>query len=336
MNESIRVAGSKAPVLCAPYASPSSAQEFLRAASFAPADATATPGAAAAPWAHGAFAPAPQTILVPYVPREFRRAAESDTTGTTAEYHEPTDRHLEASFDDLVRPPEADSWDATVGETGTAQNRDLSEVQAIDSDEVEAEPAGSFASTEAEPADSFASQAALFAAVDVPEPQAALDPAVELPWIDAFAEDSDPSDETWPMDDAGRRLDELALSLGSLDASRARATGDENEQEVDSVAEEENGVGLPPDAPVSMWSEDEWIDIMPLPEAAESTRSHAGDLADHSAELTSARVESAARALEGLAQRVREGGLPVPSFPSDIADEAMLAGLLASMLGWRQ
>lgn len=305
MNESIRVAGSKAPVLCAPYASPGSALESLPAAFFAPADPTATAGAAAAPWGHGAFSPQLQAILVPYVPREFRPAAELATV--SGEYDEPTD-----SFAAI----ETESTDSFVS--------------------IEAEPTGSFASVDAEPTDSFAVQAALFAAVDIAEPPEALDSAVELPWIDAFAEDSDSPHESWPMDDAGRRLDELAQSLGSLDASRARAAGDENAQDSDSVPEEENGVVLPPDAPVSMWSEDEWIDILPPPEAAESTGSNDRDLADARAAIASARVESAARALEGLAQRVREGGLTVPGFASDIADEAMLAGLLASMLGWRQ
>ena len=47
-------------------------------------------------------------------------------------------------------------------------------------------------------------------------------------------------------------------------------------------------------------------------------------------------VETAARALEGLAERVRAGEVRVPAFPSELGQEAMLAGLLASMLGWRQ
>lgn len=162
--------------------------------------------------------------------------------------------------------------------------------------------------------------------------------AAELPWIEAFAADAPEPDETWPLDEAGKRLDELTQSLSSLDAARERIEAERL------IAE-----AATPEVPVQMWNEEEWIDIMPTSPAdivpqEELRRSDADNgLAAHetvsgeSASLAnSVSMESAARALEGLAQRVRAGQVPVPIFPTELGQEAMLAGLLAAMLGWRQ
>lgn len=158
--------------------------------------------------------------------------------------------------------------------------------------------------------------------------------ASELPWIDAFAADEPEPEDAWPMGEAGKRLDELTQSLTSLDASRARQQ-----------AEGERTPSTPAEAEHEMWSEEEWIDIMPTPLALSSStevlediskfESVQEDFRQSSSEL-SLGAESAARALEGLAQRVRAGQVQVPAFTAQMAEEAMLAGLLASMLGWRQ
>ena len=173
--------------------------------------------------------------------------------------------------------------------------------------------------------------------------------AADLPWIDAFAADDTEVEDEWPMGEAGKRLDELTQSLTSLDASRAR-------QEAAGSAELRTPEMDESEHP--MWNEEEWIDIMPtpLPSSANAELNNLisqSDVSDASAnepftapteesfapKTTPAQVvgaESAARALEGLAQRVRAGQVQVPAFQAGVAEEAMLAGLLASMLGWRQ
>lgn len=177
----------------------------------------------------------------------------------------------------------------------------------------------------------------------------------DLPWIEAFAADEIEADDEWPMGEAGKRLDELTQSLTSIDASRAR-------QE----AQEAAFAQRPPEPEHAMWSDEEWIDIMPTPlpshtsaelntlvppdhsqqSGHESPRdnsvtslnamTNSSVNASDAASLSAPGVESAARALEGLAQRVRAGQVQVPAFNSGVAEEAVLAGLLASMLGWRQ
>lgn len=157
----------------------------------------------------------------------------------------------------------------------------------------------------------------------------------DLPWIDAFAAEEPEPEDAWPMGEAGKRLDELTQSLTSLDASRARQQAEGETPQL----------GLP-EAEHEMWNDEEWIDIMPTPLALSSSTeilediSHFEPAADADVRQADARVpfgaESAARALEGLAQRVRAGQVQVPSFNAEMAEEAMLAGLLASMLGWRQ
>lgn len=168
-------------------------------------------------------------------------------------------------------------------------------------------------------------------------------PAAELPWIDAFAADEPEVEDEWPMGEAGKRLDELTQSLTSLDASRAR-------QEAGGTSEMRSAETTK--AEHTMWNEEEWIDIMPTPMPSSTSAelnslisnpesvdaSVKASISDTNAQGASSAVgaESAARALEGLAQRVRAGQVQVPAFKSGVADEAVLAGLLASMLGWRQ
>ncbi|MEP6835235.1 MAG: hypothetical protein ABJB74_17745 [Gemmatimonas sp.] len=168
--------------------------------------------------------------------------------------------------------------------------------------------------------------------------------STELPWIDAFAAEAPETDESWPLGEAGKRLDELTQSLSSLDASRER-------MQVERQLSDAPLLEFPESA-LPMWNEEEWIDIMPPSSADLSLHeelSQAGlslSAPDNSATnrepgadampSTLVNAESAARALESLAQRVRNGELQVPAFSNEVGQEAMLAGLLASMLGWRQ
>jgi len=174
------------------------------------------------------------------------------------------------------------------------------------------------------------------------------EPNADLPWIDAYTEEGPVADETWPLGEAGKRLDELTESLSSLDASRAR-------QDVTNSANNAN-LASSSEAPLPMWNEDEWIDIMPttLPvfdqplsrdvdqsSTADVDQSSTADVDQFSNAMdaslhVASGAEWTARALEALAQRIRVGEVQVPEARPDVAQEALLAGVLASMLGWRQ
>ncbi|MEO7359780.1 MAG: hypothetical protein ABI120_05590, partial [Gemmatimonadaceae bacterium] len=252
-------------------------------------------------------------LPMPFVPREFRTTLRADVTvvpvmerveasSTSATEPVAAANSIALLFNDDVAP--APDFSAFVESHG----RDLDAEQAIDSELDDSDSANS----------------------------------AELPWIDAFAADVPESEESWPLGEAGKRLDELTQSLSSLDASRERQQAAERQRAAADVQAE---------AKLPMWNEEEWIDIMPtLPveqvsqenlnrSAAQSGKHNAVNSANSSAnERPSASVnaESAARELEGLARRVRAGEVQVPEFPTELGTEAMLAGLLASMLGWRQ
>lgn len=233
------------------------------------------------------------TNLAPFVPREFRAPVRSDVTVV------PVAEHLANVAQETRRTPLSSSVVA---------------------------PAAPISELFSDDAASSTSFAAFIESHD-----AAATEEVELPWIDAFAAEEPEAEESWPLGEAGKRLDELTQSLSSLDASRERIE-----------AEKQNADALKvdvPEAPLPMWNEEEWIDIMPtspsVADAAESVTQQSV-AAPSPVSTTPLNAESAARALEGLAQRVRAGELKVPAFPTEMAQEAVLAGLLASMLGWRQ
>ena len=235
-------------------------------------------------------------LPAPFVPREFRTTVRTDVTVV------PTGERVEAGNAFAMEP--------------SAVAASISELFTED-----AVPASDFAS--------FIESHAL--------DESATGGLAELPWIDAFAADAPEPEETWPLDEAGKRLNELTQSLSSLDASRERIE-----------AERLNAEETEPDAPVQMWNEEEWIDIMPTSSAGLAPQdelhrgaSHNDEFAKHETianglSSVSVNAESAACALENLAQRVRAGQVHVPLFPTELGQEAMLAGLLASMLGWRQ
>lgn len=215
-------------------------------------------------------------------------------------------------------------------------------------------------------------------------PQATNENVSSLPWIEAFVQDAvtsgnseehaeQSSEDSWPMGEAAKRLDELTESLTSIDASRALSNASEKPS-----AESMNEL---PETAHAMWNDDEWMDIMPtstvLPEPvveaivevppvpewqsdSDFEQSIASDNAfdvnaeskptsedllqpdvahvDFSEAMSASyqHAEVTARALEGLAQRVRSGEVPVPAIQQDLGDAAVLAGVLASLLGWRR
>lgn len=151
-------------------------------------------------------------------------------------------------------------------------------------------------------------------------------------------DDPTPRGEDWPFADAGAATVELTGEL--------RAPDPVSQQAPDGSAS----------SPHAMWNDDDLVDIMPSPvqqsvsdapwrpggavEAAgsdalvhESTA--AGDV-HHAAGNSHANNESAARALEALAHRVRSGELALPGYVPELGDAAALAAALAALLGIRR
>lgn len=271
------------------------------------------------------------TVLVPFVPREFRESArDAGATNSSTQF----------------------------GNDSAPNASEIASASATSAAAVE--------SLFAVPAESLSSDAPEFSPIDATLP-------ADLPWIDAFAADDieAESEDEWPMGEAGKRLDELTQSLTSIDASRARqetgsatpthGAGAKNPAEHAMWSEEEWIDIMPTPLPSHTSSElnalissanaldakHPSLNNTPQNSASQkdASQSHVSqsdaslnDASDvHAfASQSAPGAESAARALEGLAQRVRAGQVQVPAFKSDVGDEAVLAGLLASMLGWRQ
>jgi hypothetical protein len=138
--------------------------------------------------------------------------------------------------------------------------------------------------------------------------------------------------DDWPFADAGAATVELSGELRAPDMAPA----------------------TPPNGPASashaMWSDDDLLDIMPAPVqltgndaswspgAAGDDERLTGANAGRSAASFSpgAHSESAARALESLASRVRSGELVLPGYVPELGDAAALAAALAALLGIRR
>lgn len=148
-----------------------------------------------------------------------------------------------------------------------------------------------------------------------------------LPSIGTFLEshgESESAREDWPFHDAGERTTELTEELqGSVDAPGSFGVG--------------SGQAVP--SPLPMWGDDDLLDIMPppslrtgRPKPAAQQRIEVGNDAATAREHS----ESAARALETLAQRVRSGELVVAGYAPELGDAAALAAALAALLGIRR
>lgn len=137
--------------------------------------------------------------------------------------------------------------------------------------------------------------------------------------------------ELWPLDDAGSRMRELATELQSHTAPDAPSA----EQ---SAIDQHNArvSGETPVTALAAWSDDDFVDVMPV---------HVTSLPPHSATPDAPTVravpspesgvaqETAALALEALARRVRRGEVDVPAFNTELGDAAALAMALAVLLG---
>ena len=153
-------------------------------------------------------------------------------------------------------------------------------------------------------------------------PSAEVAEAESLPSIGSFLQaptEVAPPREDWPFQDAGEQTTELTEELRGNETSAS------------------SGEGVRP-LSLPMWKDDDLMDIMPPP----TTRTPSAGIRDSaSAESTSSaegmqHTESAARALETLAQRVRSGDLLLPGYAPELGDAAALAAALAALLGIRR
>ncbi len=189
-------------------------------------------------------------------------------------------------------------------------------------------------------------------------------PAVALPWIDAFLDtappdaavvedveayeppvvkeveaveaeqgtvvqdvvvpdDVVPTAEEWPLEEAGEAM---------------RAIGDDLERHDAAVShvdrEIEPPVAITP--PLPMWGDDD-MNIMPVktPPASDEHGAHWAAREQRDTERSS-HPETAAQALEALAQRVRSGEIQLPGFSPEMGEAAALAAALSALLSARR
>ena len=145
-----------------------------------------------------------------------------------------------------------------------------------------------------------------------------------LPSIGSFlhaAEEGNAPREDWPFQDAGEQTAELTEELLGSETPAASS-----------------GEGVQP-LSLPMWGDEDLMDIMPSPTASTPsprTTAHTAAESSASAADSTAHTESAARALETLAQRVRSGELLLPGYAPELGDAAALAAALAALLGIRR
>ncbi|MEO7520708.1 MAG: hypothetical protein ABIW79_02715 [Gemmatimonas sp.] len=145
-----------------------------------------------------------------------------------------------------------------------------------------------------------------------------------LPPIGSFLQESEvvpATTDDWPFHDAGEQTTELSSDLPGAEATAA-----------------ESGHGVAP-PPLPMWNDDDMMDIMPTA----TNRPSSANLASRdtpspetSEQGSFAHTESAARALESLAHRVRSGELHLAGYVPELGDAAALAAALAALLGIRR
>ncbi len=162
------------------------------------------------------------------------------------------------------------------------------------------------------------------------------------------ADDAESEGDVWPLDDAGERMRALTTALDPHTTHHDAAP-------VTDLPEEED----PRPTPMPMWTDSDFLDVMPVHEASlptdvgmpssairMSSFPHTPELfrpsdptnaaMDASATNDPPRISNAdatARALESLAWRVRNGDLVIPGFSVDLGDAAALATALAALLG---
>lgn len=168
-----------------------------------------------------------------------------------------------------------------------------------------------------------------------PVAEAIVEEAVSTAWsvTEAAPEAPTPSD-AWALDEAAEQMRALADEL--RDHEGFVSDGGEAARLFDAS---------PTPEPLPAWSDDDMIDIMPLrnERSAASTRvptpavsSTIEPWADRVRHASDENAEAAAKALELLARRVRDGEISLAGYEPRLGDAAALAAALAALLGVRR
>ena len=175
------------------------------------------------------------------------------------------------------------------------------------------------------------------------EDDSITDPVVEE--VSAVADEPTVmADDSWPLDEATPDFERLSQQIDASHGPDVAATPVKGAQAVP------DGVPETAASPMSPWSDDEFMDIMPVRRALRTPMSsQAVDMSSQWAERARAaqvardaaqdagvgRASEAAEALEMLARRVRSGELVVPEFDGRNGESAALVAALAAVLGVR-
>jgi hypothetical protein len=150
---------------------------------------------------------------------------------------------------------------------------------------------------------------------------ASLVPESEL----ALETDGADTTEEWPLEEAGAAIRAISDDL-ARHAEAASAPSDDATQSVPDAA-----------APsLRMWNDDDMMDIMPVKAALPEAEGAEQWAARARRESEEGSPESAARALEALASRVRSGEIQLPMFSAEMGEAAALAAALAALLNLRR
>jgi hypothetical protein len=169
-----------------------------------------------------------------------------------------------------------------------------------------------------------------------PSPEAIVDEAraaTEWPMTAAEPEAPTPSD-AWALDEAAEQMRALADELREHEGVASASS--EAARLFDDTASPE---------PLPAWTDDDMIDIMPMQKersAAPNRLPTPGAVsaiepwADRARRPGDENAEAAARALELLARRVRDGEISLAGYEPRLGDAAALAAALAALLGVRR
>jgi hypothetical protein len=175
------------------------------------------------------------------------------------------------------------------------------------------------------------------ASLTAPSTEAIVDEAaasVQWPPTANELEAPTPSD-AWALDDAAEQLRALADELRERDGISIASS------ETDRVFEG----APPPPSLLPSWGDDDLIDIMPMQTDYSAALSRMptpasfapiAPWADRARQAGDESSEAAARALEVLARRVRDGELSLVGYEPRLGDAAALAAALAALLGVRR
>lgn len=187
-------------------------------------------------------------------------------------------------------------------------------------------------STPAMPMRSVEDTAAMYAP---PTSDAIVEEAEAAEWPLAEVAPAAPaSSDAWALDEAAERMRSLADELRQHDGMSSDASGPSRLFD-----------GPVPKEPLPAWSDDDMIDIMPIrhertvaPARVPTPRSLSAiePWADRARRVGDESAEAAARALELLARRVREGEISLLGYEPRLGDAAALAAALAALLGVRR